>query len=317
MTSNQLLPILIGFFLASIIGPRMLSLLQRLKFGQNVRDDGPKSHLKKQGTPTMGGLIFIISSCIGALIFMGVDKDILPLMLVMVGFGIIGFIDDYLKVIKKQSEGLKAYQKLVLQLIVASFYLAYLLLVVNHTTEVIIPFTYGFRLDLSYAYIPVMLIVILGTVNGVNLTDGLDGLATSVTAVIAFLYVLLGALSGYQGGGFSGLVLGSLLGFLMLNTYPAKVIMGDTGSLALGGFVAAVAIMNGLALFILLFGFVYLLESVSVILQVGYYKKTQKRLFKMAPIHHHFELSGASEMQIVVYFTVLTMVMSMISMMAL
>jgi len=323
MTKELILPILTGFFLSSIIGPRMLPLLVKLKFGQFIRDDGPESHLKKEGTPTMGGVIFLLAIILTSLMFMGQDETVIPLMLVMLVFGAVGFIDDFLKVVKKQSEGLKSLQKLGLQFVISAGFLAYLLIVLEQSTTVIIPFTYGYELDLSFAYIPIMLIVILGTVNGVNLTDGLDGLSTSVTSVVAFFFVIIGSgiafdkVYNFPGGIFSAIVLGSLLGFLLLNAYPAKVFMGDTGSLALGGYVAAVSILTKLPLFILLFGIIYLVETLSVIIQVGYYKKTKKRVFKMAPIHHHYELSGVSETRIVVWFTLITMVMSMIAVLAL
>lgn len=317
MTRELIFPILIGFFLSSIIGPRLLPVLTRLKFGQFVRDDGPESHLKKQGTPTMGGIIFLAAIVLGALIYLRVDSSVLPLLLMTIGFGIVGFVDDYLKVVKKQSEGLKAWQKFSLQMVVSIGFLVYLVMMKVVSTSIIIPFTYGYELDLSYVYIPFMLIVILGTVNGVNLTDGLDGLAASVTSVVAFFYVLIAGTYGFTGGVFSGIVLGSLLGFLLLNAYPAKVFMGDTGSLALGGFVSGVAIFTGTPLFIVLIGIIYLVESISVILQVGYYKKTKKRIFRMAPLHHHFELGGVSETRIVVYFTSVTVIMCLIAILAL
>ncbi len=213
MTRELIFPILIGFFLSSIIGPRLLPVLTRLKFGQFVRDDGPESHLKKQGTPTMGGIIFLAAIVLGALIYLRVDSSVLPLLLMTIGFGIVGFVDDYLKVVKKQSEGLKAWQKFSLQMVVSIGFLVYLVMMKVVSTSIIIPFTYGYELDLSYVYIPFMLIVILGTVNGVNLTDGLDGLAASVTSVVAFFYVLIAGTYGFTGGVFSGIVLGSLLGF--------------------------------------------------------------------------------------------------------
>jgi len=323
MTKELILPILIGFFISSIIGPRMLPLLAKLKFGQFVRDDGPESHLKKQGTPTMGGIIFLLAIILTSIMFMGQDETVLPLMIVMLAFGAVGFIDDFLKVVKKQSEGLKSLQKLGLQFVISVGFLAYLVIGLEQPTTVIIPFTYGYEFDLSFAYIPIMLIAILGTVNGVNLTDGLDGLSTSVTSVVAFFFVVIGSgialdkVYNFPGGIFSAIVLGSLLGFLLLNAYPAKVFMGDTGSLALGGYVAAISILTKLPLFILLFGIIYLVETLSVIIQVGYYKKTKKRVFKMAPIHHHYELSGVSETRIVVWFTLITIVMSMIAVLAL
>lgn len=317
MLNQLILAIVVAFCISAIIGPRLLPVLSKLKFGQFVREDGPESHLKKQGTPTMGGLIFLIAIVLSSLIFGGIDKSVFPLMFITLGFGAIGFIDDYLKVVKKQSEGLKAWQKLFLQLVVSLAFLTYIVFVLDQSSKIIIPFTQGYRLDLSFFYIPVMLVVVLGTVNGVNLTDGLDGLATSVTSVVAMFYVMISIIYMVSGGIFAAIVLGSLLGFLMLNAYPAKVFMGDTGSLALGGFVAAQAIFTRTPLFILLFGIIYLLETLSVIIQVGYYKRTKKRVFKMAPIHHHFELTGVSETRIVVYFTVITIIMSLISILAL
>lgn len=317
MNHTWILAILVVFFLTSIIGPRFLPLLAKLKFGQFVREDGPDSHLKKQGTPTMGGIIFISAILIAGFIFKDPSGLVRPMIVVMLGFGIVGFLDDLLKIKKKQSEGLKAWQKFLLQLIVALGILLYLILVKNMSTEVIIPFTYGYTINLSWAYIPLMIFIMLGTVNGVNLTDGIDGLSTSVTMIVATLFIYLGFVQSIEIVTGAGMVLGGLLGFLLLNAYPAKVFMGDTGSLALGGFVAYTAIVLQMPIFIILFGFIYLVETLSVIIQVGVYKKTKKRVFKMAPIHHHFELSGMSETQVVASFMVITIIMSLVSIMAL
>jgi len=317
MTNQLILAILIAFCISALVGPRFLPVLAKLKFGQFVRDDGPQSHLKKQGTPTMGGISFLISITLTSLIFFAADDSVLPLLFVTLGYGMVGFIDDYMKVVKKQSEGLKAYQKLVLQLVITLGFLIYIVVVLKQSTAIIIPFAYGYRLELSFMYIPLMIVVILGTVNGVNLTDGIDGLASSVTSIVAVFFVLISMMYSVTGGLYAAVVLGSLLGFLLLNAYPAKVFMGDTGSLALGGFVAAQSVITGMPLFILLFGIIYLIETLSVIIQVGYYKKTKKRIFKMAPIHHHFELSGVSETRIVVYFTTITVMMSLIAILAL
>jgi len=316
MQRNVILAILISFFLTAVIGPRLLPLLARLKFGQFVREDGPQSHLKKQGTPTMGGIIFLLGIVLTSTIFFKIDSNILPLLCVVLGFSAIGFTDDYLKVVKKQSEGLKSGQKLLLQCIIAVGYLLFLIIVKDQSTKVILPFTYGYELDLAWTYIPIMLVVILGTVNGVNLTDGVDGLATSVTAIVCAFFIFVALTTSGTDEVFSSIVLGSLLAFLLLNSNPAKVFMGDTGSLALGGFVAALAITQRLPLFIPLFGCIYLLETISVMIQVAYFKKTKKRFFKMAPIHHHFELSGMSEVQVVTFFTVITIVMSLIAVLA-
>lgn len=317
MIKNIVLAVIISFLITAMIGPRLLPLLTKLKFGQFVREDGPQSHLKKQGTPTMGGLIFLIGILLTSIIFIRIDSTILPLLFVMIGFAAVGFIDDYLKVVKKQSEGLKSGQKLALQCVVSILYLCYLVFITEQSTSVIIPFTYGFELNLGYFYIPIMLVVMLGTVNGVNLTDGVDALATSVTSVVAVFFIAISLSYSQTHELFSGIVLGGLLAFLLLNAHPAKVFMGDTGSLGLGGFVVAVAILQRMPLFIPLFGIIYLIETISVMLQVGYYKKTKKRLFKMAPIHHHFELSGMSEIQVVTFFTVITIIASLIGILAL
>ncbi len=317
MVNQLILAIIVGFLISAMLGPRILPVLAKLKFGQYVRDDGPESHLKKQGTPTMGGLIFISGIVLSTLIFGVNDKTAFPTLFVTLGFASVGFLDDYLKVVKKQSEGLKAYQKLGLQSLVTLGFLIYMVVVKELGTDIIIPFTYGARIDLAYIYIPFMFLVILGTVNGVNLTDGLDGLAASVTSVVAFFFVMISIVYNYTGGLYAAIVLGSLLGFLMLNTYPAKVFMGDTGSLALGGFVAGQAVVTKTPIFIILFGLIYLVETLSVMIQVGYFKKTGKRAFKMAPIHHHFELKGMSETRVVVYFTTITIIMSLIAFLAL
>lgn len=317
MSQTWILSILVTFFLTSIFGPRFLPILSRLKFGQFVRDDGPGSHLKKQGTPTMGGVIFLIAILLGSFLFEDKDGLVTPMIVVMFGFGIVGFLDDILKIKKKQSEGLKAWHKFMLQLVVAVGVLVYLVYVIELSTEIIIPFTYGYTIDLVWAYIPIMVFIILGTVNGVNLTDGVDGLSTSVTAVVATLFIYLGFVQDVAITTGAGMVLGGLLGFLLMNAHPAKVFMGDTGSLALGGFVAYTAIVLQMPLFIVVFGIIYLVETLSVIIQVSVYKKTKKRVFKMAPIHHHFELSGMSETQVVAFFMVITIIMSLITIMAL
>lgn len=317
MIKNIILAVLVSFLLTAMIGPRMLPMLMKLKFGQFVREDGPSSHLKKSGTPTMGGLIFISGILLSSLVFASVEKSVMPLLFMTIGFAVVGFIDDLLKIKKKKSEGLKAYQKLLLQGVCTLFFLAYVYFEAEIGTKVYLPFTNKYLLDLGLLYYPLMAVVILGTVNGVNLTDGLDGLATSVTSVVAAFFIGFSLLFSSQISIFSAIVLGALLGFLLINVHPAKVFMGDTGSLALGGFVAASAILAQIPLLILLFGSIYLIESISVILQVAYYKKTKKRIFKMAPIHHHFELSGMSETQIVAFFSVITMVMSLIAILSL
>lgn len=317
MSTNWILPLIVSFMITGLIGPRMLPVLKRLKFGQQVRDDGPQSHLKKQGTPTMGGLIFLLGILIVALFWVGQSPEILTVLLTMLSFGFIGFLDDWLKIKKRQSEGLSAGQKFALQALVALVYLFVGLTTKTLTTAIVIPFTQGYALNLDVFFVPLMLVVILGTVNGVNLTDGLDGLATSVTSVVGMFFVFASILLDTNQEIMPAIVTGALLAFLLYNTYPAKVFMGDTGSLALGGFVASMAISLKLPLFILLFGLIYLVESISVIVQVGYYKKYKKRIFKMAPIHHHFELSGMPETKVVAYFTIATAMMSLLALSAL
>lgn len=308
--------IFMGFALVALAMPFAIPELHKLKFGQEVRDDGPKAHLKKQGTPTMGGLVFVLAIVIVSLVYVRRYPKILPVMLLTVGFGIVGFIDDFLKVVKHQSEGFNPKQKFLCQLVFCLVFALYLYLSPAYDHRMQIPFT-EIYLDLGWFYVPVLLFIVLGTDNGANFTDGLDGLASSVTAVIAFF---LGFVSLYFGKAdaqlapISGAVFGALMGFLMFNCYPAKVFMGDTGSLALGGFVAAAAFEMGIPLFIPIFALIYLVEVLSVIIQVTYFKKTHgKRIFRMAPIHHHFELGGWSETKVVTVFTVLTVLLCLVA----
>ena len=308
--------IFMGFALVALAMPFAIPELHKLKFGQEVRDDGPKAHLKKQGTPTMGGLVFVLAIVIVSLVYVRRYPKILPVMLLTVGFGIVGFIDDFLKVVKHQSEGFNPKQKFLCQLVFCLVFALYLYLSPAYDHRMQIPFT-EIYLDLGWFYVPVLLFIVLGTDNGANFTDGLDGLASSVTAVIA---LFLGFVSLYFGKAdaqlapISGAVFGALMGFLMFNCYPAKVFMGDTGSLALGGFVAAAAFEMDIPLFIPIFALIYLVEVLSVIIQVTYFKKTHgKRIFRMAPIHHHFELGGWSETKVVTVFTVLTVLLCLVA----
>ncbi|HCS67379.1 MAG TPA: phospho-N-acetylmuramoyl-pentapeptide-transferase [Oribacterium sp.] len=307
---------LLGFLLVAISMPFAIPELHKLKFGQEVRDDGPKSHLKKQGTPTMGGLVFVLAIVLVSLFYLPRYPKILPVMLLTVAFGIVGFIDDFLKVVKHQSEGFNPKQKFLCQLVFCVIFALYLYLSPAYDHRMQIPFT-GIYLDLGWFYVPALLFIVLGTDNGANFTDGLDGLASSVTAVIALFLGLVSLYFGKADGQLapiSGAVFGALLGFLMFNCYPAKVFMGDTGSLALGGFVAAAAFEMGIPLFIPIFALIYLLEVLSVILQVTYFKATHgKRIFRMAPLHHHFELGGWSETKVVTVFTVLTVLLCLVA----
>ncbi len=308
-------------FLLSGIGtaifiPIGLPWLRRLKFGQFVRDDGPESHLAKSGTPTMGGLLFMPVIVLVALLAVR-NPDAWAVLLVSISFGIVGFIDDYIKVVKKRSMGFRAWQKLLAQLLITIGYIMYMMVTKEEATWIVVPFVEGFKLNLSYLFIPFMLFFILGTVNAVNLTDGVDGLSTSVTiAVLSFFFI---ADVAYNAGLSSLLAIsiGALFGFLIHNSHPAALFMGDTGSLALGGLVAAVAVALKLPLIILIVGLVYLAEVVSVIIQVGWYKKTGKRFFKMAPIHHHFELMGWKETKVVYIFTIITVFLCAVALLSL
>ncbi|HCM13306.1 MAG TPA: phospho-N-acetylmuramoyl-pentapeptide-transferase [Lachnospiraceae bacterium] len=324
MNYSVILPCIISFVVCVILCPLLIPFLKKLKFGQYVREDGPESHLKKTGTPTMGGIIIVLSIAITSLLYLKDYPDIVPVLFATIGFGIIGFMDDYIKVVMKRSLGLRAWQKLLGQILVTAVFGYYMVNFTDVGTSMLIPFSNGRYLDVSYMFIPMLFIVVLGTVNGSNFTDGLDGLESSVTVLIAtfFTVVAIAAEGGFtflnniEISPITGAVAGSLLAFLLYNVYPAKVFMGDTGSLALGGFVATTAYMLQMPLFIVLIGFIYLVEVVSVILQVGYFKLTGgKRLFRMAPIHHHFELMGWSETRIVAVFSVITAVLCMLALM--
>lgn len=317
MDSKIVIPVLISFAISVALGPIIIPFLRRLKMGQTERTEGVKSHLKKAGTPTMGGVIFLIATTVTALIYMKDYPKIIPVLFLTLGFGIIGFLDDYLKVVLRRSDGLLPWQKMLLQIILTGIFVFYILNYTDISLTMMIPFWKGHYLNLGWLAVPVLFFAVIGTVNGTNFTDGLDGLASSVTLIVAvfFTVVSIGMKSGIEP--ITCAVVGSLMGFLLFNVYPAKVFMGDTGSLALGGFVAGTAYMLQMPLFILIVGLIYLVEVLSVIIQVTYFKATHgKRFFKMAPIHHHFELCGWSETRIVAVFSVITAIMCMIAFMA-
>lgn len=312
-----LLPVVIAFAISVLLCPVMIPFLKKLKFGQFVRDDGPESHLKKSGTPTMGGLIILCSIVITSLLYMKSNPQILPVLFVTLGFGLVGFLDDYIKVVMKRSMGLHAWQKMIGQFLIAAVFAYYLANYTELGTSVIIPFTHGMEWNLGFWFYPFLFVVLLGTVNGTNFTDGLDGLLSSITVLTAtfFTVVAIGTASGLEP--ITCAAVGSLLGFLVYNVYPAKVFMGDTGSLALGGLIGATAVMLKMPIYIIIVGCIYLVEVLSVIIQVTYFKKTGKRVFKMAPIHHHFELSGWPETKVVAIFSIVTAILCLIGLMAL
>lgn len=310
-------PVLIAFAISALLGPVIIPFLRKLKVGQTEREE-LKSHLKKTGTPTMGGLIILAGVLVTSLFFIKDNPEIIPILFLTVGFGAIGFLDDYLKVVLHRSDGLLAWQKMLLQIIVTGIFAYYLINYTEVSLLMQIPFLKGQYLDPGKAALPFMFFVVIGTVNGVNFTDGLDGLASSVTVLVAtfFSVVAIGTKSGIEP--VTCAVVGALLGFLLFNVYPAKVFMGDTGSLALGGFVAASAYMLQMPLFIPIVGFIYMIEVISVIIQVGYFKVTHgKRFFRMAPIHHHFELGGWSETRVLAVFSIITALLCLTALMAL
>ena len=318
MDYTMILPILISFAVSAALGPIVIPLLRRLKFGQTERDDGPKSHLKKTGTPTMGGLMILAGIVITSLIYVKDYPQIIPVLFVTAGFGIIGFLDDSIKIMLHRSEGLTPWQKMLGQFLVTGIFVVYYYNLRGGDMAMLIPFMPGHYLHLGWLAVPVAFLAIIGTVNGANFTDGLDGLASSVTVLIAtfFSVVAIGTQSGLHP--ITCAVVGSLMGFLLFNVYPASVFMGDTGSLALGGFVASTAYMMDMPIFILIVALVYWVEILSVIIQVSYFKLSGgKRIFRMAPIHHHFELCGWSETRVVAVFSIVTAILCLVGIMAL
>ena len=317
MANQVVIPVLISFVLSLVLGPVVIPFLRKLKMGQTERVEGVQSHLKKAGTPTMGGVIILASVIITSLFYVKDNPKIIPVLFLTVGFGLIGFLDDYLKVVMKRSDGLYPKQKMALQIVVTAIFAFYMVKFAGVPLTMLIPFSGGRYLNIGWLAIPLMFFVVIGTVNGVNFTDGLDGLASSVTVLVAtfFTVVAIGTKSGIEP--ITCAVVGALLGFLLFNVYPASVFMGDTGSLALGGFVASAAYMLQMPIFIIIVGFIYLVEVLSVMIQVTYFKKTGgKRIFKMAPIHHHFELCGWSETRVVAVFSIITAILCLIALMA-
>lgn len=306
---------ILSFVIAAVFEPILIPFLRRLKFGQTILEDGPTWHKSKQGIPTMGGIAFILSTVIASLFFIRGNRGG-GILLCGALFGIIGFIDDYIKVVKKHNQGLTAKQKFSLQTVVSLLYALYLYFNFGQTST-LIPFT-GTYVSLGIFYIPFVMLVLLATTNSANLTDGLDGLASSVGAIVSLFFTVacLVIKGNADSAVISAALTGGLLGFLIYNAHPAKVFMGDTGSLFIGGIIAAAAISAGLELFIIISAFVFLFEALSVIIQVLVYKKTKKRVFKMAPVHHHFEMCGWRETKVVMVFSAITVILCVISYLA-
>ena len=317
MTYEIVIPVIVSFAISALLGPIVIPFLRRLKVGQTERKE-LESHLKKNGTPTMGGLMILASIIITSVFYVKDYPKIVPSLFMTVGFGVIGFLDDYLKVVLRRSDGLLAWQKMLCQIVVTTVFAVYMGCYSDVPLTMLIPFSGGKYLDLGWGAFPVLYLAVIGTVNGTNFTDGLDGLASSVTIMVAtfFSVVAIGTNAGIAP--ITCAVVGALLGFLLFNVYPASVFMGDTGSLALGGFVVSAAYMMQMPLFIVIVGLIYLVEVLSVIIQVTYFKKTGgKRIFRMAPIHHHFELGGWSETRVVAVFSIATAILCMIALLGL
>lgn len=316
MTYQVIIPVLLAFAITAVLGPIMIPFLRRLKIGNTEREE-LESHQKKNGTPTMGGIMILIAIVATSLIYVKDYPKIIPILFVTVGFGIIGFLDDYLKVVLRRSDGLLAWQKMLCEIVVTAVF-AVFLVKTETPLSMLIPFSGGKYLELSWLAVPVLFLAVIGTVNGVNFTDGLDGLASSVTILVATFFSVVAVGSACGIAPITCAVVGALLGFLLFNVYPASVFMGDTGSLALGGFVAATAYMLQMPIFILIVGLIYWIEILSVMIQVVYFKKTGgKRFFRMAPIHHHFELGGWSETRVVAVFSIVTAILCLVAFMGL
>lgn len=309
--------IIVSFLIALFLGPVIIPILRRLKVGQSIREEGPKSHYKKSGTPTMGGVIIVLAMIIAIFTSGYYTQEIWASLFFTVGFGLIGFVDDYIKVVLKRNLGLKAYQKILGQFIFAFLLALYGSRYSVYGTKLIIPFANAF-IDLGILYIPFVLFVVVGLVNAVNLTDGLDGLNTGVTMIVMATFSLIANSLSNESAIFEGIsimsaaVTGACLGFLKHNANPASVFMGDTGSLALGGAVAAVAVISNTLLLIPIIGGIYFVEALSVIIQVLHYKRTKRRIFKMAPLHHHFEMCGWKEKKVVGVFWIATVILAFI-----
>ncbi|WP_018085516.1 phospho-N-acetylmuramoyl-pentapeptide-transferase [Desulfurispora thermophila] len=313
-------PAVLSFFITALSGIFLIPWLRRLKFGQQIRHDGPERHLGKAGTPTMGGIMFVLGGAAGTLAFAWREPAAWLVLITMLGFALVGFADDFIKVVRRRSLGLRAREKLLGQFLVSLLLVVVALVFLQRGSRVILPFSGfaapgGVSLDLGGLFYTIFaLLVAVGTANAVNLTDGLDGLAASVTVLVSAFFALLAVLKGQGGVAVSmAALVGGCLGFLVYNRHPARVFMGDTGSLALGGALAAAAILLRAELFLLLAGGVYALEALSVIIQVFSYQKLGRRVFRMSPLHHHFELGGWSENRVVGVFSALTLLLCVLA----
>lgn len=306
----------ISFLVTLLVGPFLIPVLRKLKFGQTIREEGPQSHIAKNGTPTMGGIMMFAGILAGVIASGYFDWNTVFMLVAIFGFGLIGFIDDYIKVVLKRSLGLRAYQKLIGQFSLGIALGVYQLNHSDFASSIHIPFTSEF-FDLGIMYVPFVVLVLVATSNSVNLTDGLDGLASSVTLIASIAFSVIAYKFGYTSIAICGFaVSGACLGFLKFNRYPAKVFMGDTGSMALGGAIGAMAVLMNMSLLIPVIGCIYFMESLSVIIQVISFKTRGKRVFKMSPIHHHFELCGWKEVKVVKVFCVITLIAGMIGVMS-
>ena len=313
---EMFLPLISSFILAYLLGKILIPILHRMKYGQSIREEGPKAHMKKQGTPTIGGLIFIISTFILTILYSvfyvkTLKNDAVIILLIFLAFGFVGFLDDYLKIRRKKNLGLRAYQKMILLMLIT--FVIYVFSKDTLGTNLYIPIL-NVNINLYYLYLPFLFVYFTGVTNAVNLTDGLDGLATTVTIIVLiFLFLISFVFGKVDIGIFAFILIGSLMAFLIFNVNPARVFMGDTGSLALGGAVASISFLLGIEVVLILAGIIYVIEALSVIIQVVVYKFTRKRVFKMAPIHHHFEHLGWGENKIVYIFGAITLIACIIS----
>ncbi|MFW5995700.1 MAG: phospho-N-acetylmuramoyl-pentapeptide-transferase [Halanaerobiaceae bacterium] len=297
------------FIILIVTGPTLIGFLKRFNYGQQVRKEGPESHLKKEGIPTMGGVLIILGIVITALLLLKLNPDVLWVLIITGGMGLVGLLDDVLKIKGGQSLGLRAREKLVAQLILGLVIALYLYIFRDEGTLLLIPFL-GVLVDFEFWIVPLTVLTVVGTVNAVNLTDGLDGLAAGVTALAASAFAVIYAFQGFNQLTLLSLsITGACIGFIWFNSYPAQVFMGDVGSLALGGALASMAVLSQTQLFLVIIGGVYVMEALSVMIQVTYFRLTDgERVFKMTPIHHHFELMGLSESKVVARFWIMSMI---------